>query len=70
MNVWIDDLQIQLKQGCESLAPHLILMDINMPEIDGLAATRALRAKNFVNFIVALSAGLVNDKKNICEEAG
>lgn len=67
---------VTAKNGHDAVAialkkrPDLILMDINMPELDGLSATKILRAKNFNAPVVALSAGLVTDKKSICAEAG
>ena len=51
--------------------PHeLILMDIEMPVMDGCAATRSLRQDGFDGAIIALTVqGLVEDRRR-CIEAG
>ncbi len=51
----------------------LILMDLQMPGMDGLAATRAIRAgseANGVTPIVALSANVLPTHLDACREAG
>ena len=51
----------------------LILMDLQMPGMDGLAATRAIRARcplNAATPIVALSANILPTHLQACQEAG
>jgi PAS domain S-box-containing protein len=49
----------------------VILMDVQMPEMDGITATRALRAKGFSDIpIIALTANSRDEDKQECRAAG
>lgn len=53
--------------------PHLfdlVMMDIQMPEVDGIAATKALRKSGYDKPIVALSAGAMEGDRRACMTAG
>lgn len=48
----------------------LVLMDCQMPRMDGLEATRRLRAQGIAIPILALTASVTHEAKNACLEAG
>ncbi len=58
----------------KSISPDLILMDISMPEMDGLAATRAIReleASSGAHVpIIGLTSHTLTGDKETCLEAG
>lgn len=65
---------IEAVKKFEQEKPDIILMDIHMPEMDGLTATRQIR-KSDTGFashipIVALTASLMKDEKEKCMQAG
>ncbi|MDX2186058.1 MAG: response regulator [Opitutaceae bacterium] len=52
---------------------HLIFMDVNMPEMDGLEASRRIRELQNLKrqpFIVALTAGVTEEERKLCLAAG
>ena len=56
----------------EALLKHydLIFMDINMPVLDGISATKMLRAKEYNKPIVSLSANVIDTDRKSFLEAG
>lgn len=50
--------------------PDIVLMDIQIPKIDGKQATRTLREKGFKKPIVALTAHALNEEISSCLKAG
>jgi CheY-like chemotaxis protein len=55
---------------CSRETFDLILMDVQMPILDGLTATRRLRERGFRGQIVSLSAGVSDGEKAAIHEAG
>ena len=65
------------RDGCEALeqfevfAPEIILMDMSMPVMDGLEATREIRAQSGLQpVIVALTANAFDTDRKACLDAG
>ncbi len=50
--------------------PDLILMDVQMPELDGLEATHQLRASGATLPVIGLSAGSSTEEQARCQNAG
>jgi len=66
---------IEAIQALEKISYDLVLMDVQMPEMDGLQATRIIRdaASGMLNYqvpIIALTANATAEDRSICLEAG
>ncbi|HSH05316.1 MAG TPA: response regulator [Anaerolineae bacterium] len=59
--------------SCERQGYDVVLMDIQMPEMDGLEATRRIRASELVKkqpYIIAVTANATVEDKRRCQEVG
>lgn len=73
-----DDLQLvgQASNGyeaievCREVTPDIILMDLKMPEMDGIAATRAIRREHPNVQVVALTSFRDDDSVQSMMDAG
>ncbi|MDH5325598.1 MAG: ATP-binding protein [Gammaproteobacteria bacterium] len=60
-------------QACDAALRRdfdLILMDMHMPQVDGLQAIRQLRAKGYKKPIIVLSANALKQNRSDCLQAG
>lgn len=56
---------------CKTMQPDVILMDMSMPELDGVQATRAIRALEIPQpRIIAITANAFASDRAACAEAG
>jgi CheY-like chemotaxis protein len=64
---------VEAVQAAQTKAYSLILMDMQMPEMDGLEATRQIRSGDGPNantWIIALTANAMQSDQDACREAG
>ncbi len=55
---------------CKNKNPDMILMDLNMPDMNGFETTRELRKQGFMNPIVALTASDKDEDREAALAAG
>ena len=61
---------IEAVKTCLEETPDLVLMDLNMPDMNGFDATRVLRDKGFSNPIVVLTGSESEDDRKKAQEVG
>lgn len=65
-----DAVRVALSSESDECPFSLVLMDMNMPVLDGLAATQQLRSRNYSRPIIALTAAAFSGQREECLLAG
>jgi PAS domain S-box-containing protein len=67
--VWVENGQLALEEAI-NMQKDLILMDLQMPVMDGLEATRQIRLFDKRVIIIAVSANALASDVKMCQDAG
>jgi signal transduction histidine kinase/ActR/RegA family two-component response regulator len=79
ISTYLRKLGADVKTACDGLQGldiatqenfDVVLMDVQMPRMDGHEATRALRSQHYGKPIVALTAHAMNEERSRCFESG
>ena len=63
-------IAVEAVESAAGASPQVVLMDVQMPELDGLSATRRIREGGVTLPIVALTANAMESDRRQCLEAG
>ncbi|MEM6430291.1 MAG: response regulator, partial [Deinococcota bacterium] len=67
------DALVAVEGAVSNTAFDVVMMDVNMPQMDGLTATKHIRRmlpKHAQPYIIALTAAAFDDEKQACLDAG
>ncbi|WP_299980238.1 ATP-binding protein [uncultured Pseudoteredinibacter sp.] len=68
--VYVAENGLEAISLCEAEQPQLVLMDVNMPELDGISATEKLRQADYCGTIYGVTAHIDPETKTKCYAAG
>jgi CheY-like chemotaxis protein len=55
---------------CADVQPDVVAMDIHMPRMDGVEATRRIREEQSSAAVILISGSMFTDARDLAEEAG
>lgn len=61
---------LEAVKRCADVQPDVVAMDIHMPRMDGVEATRRIREERSSSAVILISGSMFTDARDLAEEAG